>query len=463
MGFDTSYILNKKVPVELMSTNFENSNRMAVVVSEPKLLTLPTPDGTGQATHPSVVHIPKGFFGFKFWMGMTPYTNSLTEQENPCILASNDGITWAVPPGITNPIEPSPEGVAFNRDIEVVWDSYANRLRFYWGNSLGEGWFRDLSSSGVLSPKVQVIGNGADIPFGANQASVVKIASDKWVAFCQASGVNFGLGYTITRYTSNDGITWKRSGELITNMFAPLWHLGVTYTPEGFHFLISTHNPGAEKNSRELYYGFSVDGENVVFDSTPIVGRDNNYWFGQNVYKSHLIRWGIDKMRMYVSGMNSQNAWGIGYIDIKTNNPGLICNQFYGGIQPKTTTIFNDFAIRDTTVYLYSGKDAGTGGYVILPEFGTHQKKGLLVYSTLDQEITLQIRTNLKTTSMPLLNSDGTPMQIVIPANTKYMLIDESTIKALGMLVPASVTISVKATLSPTVGDLTVVMKSWKE
>ncbi|WP_293770639.1 hypothetical protein [uncultured Corynebacterium sp.] len=70
----------------------------------PQLVT-PTHDGSGQATHPSVVYDENGWNGYKYWMAMTPYPANNEAHEDPNILASNDGTTWVVPEGLTNPID----------------------------------------------------------------------------------------------------------------------------------------------------------------------------------------------------------------------------------------------------------------------------------------------------------------------------------------------------------------------
>lgn len=58
-----------------------------------------------QATHPSVLYFKNGWNGYKFWMGYTPYEYSNELLENPSVAASNDGVNWEVPTGLTNPLE----------------------------------------------------------------------------------------------------------------------------------------------------------------------------------------------------------------------------------------------------------------------------------------------------------------------------------------------------------------------
>jgi hypothetical protein len=78
----------------------------------PTLLSLQTSEGTGQACHPDVTYIDQGFgpAGWRYWMVCTPYAYGNFVHENPEIFVSHDGIHWAIPDGVKNPLIPSPEG-----------------------------------------------------------------------------------------------------------------------------------------------------------------------------------------------------------------------------------------------------------------------------------------------------------------------------------------------------------------
>ncbi|MQM28342.1 hypothetical protein [Glycomyces albidus] len=85
--------------------------------------TIPThvsPPG-GQTTHPSVLHIPGGWNGYRYWMAHTPYPGGNSAHEDPNIVASNDGVTWVVPRGLRNPIDNQP-GLPgpYNSDTELA-------------------------------------------------------------------------------------------------------------------------------------------------------------------------------------------------------------------------------------------------------------------------------------------------------------------------------------------------------
>lgn len=90
--------------------------------ASPEPLTLASHDGSGSATHPSVIHVPGGWGGYAYWMAMTPYPNGNERHEDPNILASQDGVTWVVPPGLTNPLDDQPGSPGpYNSDTHLAW------------------------------------------------------------------------------------------------------------------------------------------------------------------------------------------------------------------------------------------------------------------------------------------------------------------------------------------------------
>lgn len=64
--------------------------------------------------HPSVVHVPGGWGGYRYWLAFTPYRRANSAYENPCVVASNDCIHWVAPAG--NPVVAPPSGWAYLSD-----------------------------------------------------------------------------------------------------------------------------------------------------------------------------------------------------------------------------------------------------------------------------------------------------------------------------------------------------------
>lgn len=89
-----------------------------------------SPYSPGHILHPSLCHIKSGFAGYRFWLAYTPYPDSDSSYENPCIAASNDLVNWDYP--ATNPIIPDPGGSYYNSDCELYYDEPAGRLVMLW-------------------------------------------------------------------------------------------------------------------------------------------------------------------------------------------------------------------------------------------------------------------------------------------------------------------------------------------
>lgn len=98
---------------------------------------IPTPDGTGSATHPDVVdfkasHGLDSWNGYRYWMGVTPYYMSDPGQELPNIYASHDGFTWVTPPGLANPVYRAQNVRGTGSDTDLVYDPSTGRLCLFW-------------------------------------------------------------------------------------------------------------------------------------------------------------------------------------------------------------------------------------------------------------------------------------------------------------------------------------------
>lgn len=97
----------------------------------PTPCTIPTYDGSDETIHPGAWDFGRGqkWHGFRFWLANTPYPDNTEPLENPCIWASDDGHTWVVPPGLTNPIYdyPSPAGTHWS-DTDLYYDHTTDQL-----------------------------------------------------------------------------------------------------------------------------------------------------------------------------------------------------------------------------------------------------------------------------------------------------------------------------------------------
>ena len=88
-------------------------------------------ENDNSVVHPSVLYFENPWNGYKYWMAFTPYTNTDPKYENPSIAASNDGINWSIPYGVSNPIAKQPEN-GFNSDVHIFMDKNNEKMYCIW-------------------------------------------------------------------------------------------------------------------------------------------------------------------------------------------------------------------------------------------------------------------------------------------------------------------------------------------
>jgi hypothetical protein len=92
-------------------------------------VTVPVSMGT-QYTEPSVVYEPLGWNGYPYWMVIAPFDGSNPATENPEVFVSQNGTTWTVPPGGSNPLVPAPSGAPsnYNSDPYMTFNEDRSQL-----------------------------------------------------------------------------------------------------------------------------------------------------------------------------------------------------------------------------------------------------------------------------------------------------------------------------------------------
>ena len=277
-------------------------------------LTLPTHEGSGQATHPSVLYFENGWNGWKYWMAMTPYPASNEGDEDPNVLVSNDGWTWQVPEGLTNPIDdqlgkPNPHNsdtqlvMAPSGEMYLTWrmvdrpDGKTNRI------------FLVKSTDGAHWSEKEEIWTGE--PQFMSQALIW--TGGKWRLYGVANGG--GVPNRVIFYESSDLKTWS---EPTTVSFDPgltsgqrLWHIDVQLYNGEYIGLVHII-PGTVKQGN-LYLLRSQDGINWERSDTPIISHEESGY--PNLYKSALVPHGSGdnlNFELYYSGFSEGRAdWRI--------------------------------------------------------------------------------------------------------------------------------------------------------
>lgn len=277
-------------------------------------LVTPTFDGSGQGMHPGVIEFAAPWHGYKYWMSMTPYPNNNFYLEDPSILASNDGLNWQVPPGVTEPVATSVGIHTFDSDL--FYDSASDQIWLYWmdGGADGLHLWRKTSSNGVdwtvpqdllklpayqiLSPAVEKTPTGYAL-WSVNSGSLG----------CSATQT------TVELRTSMDGISW--TAPQTVNLNQPgyhVWHLDVTFVPsKNEYWAVYAAYPQASCGTTSLFLARSSDGINWTTYPNPLLTAGTGWDAGQ-IYRSSMIyEASTDALRVWYSARNTQHVWHTGY------------------------------------------------------------------------------------------------------------------------------------------------------
>ena len=275
--------------------------------------------------HPSIINIPEGFQGYKFWCAMTPYFGIVMQQpdymayENPHIFYSNDGVNWQQPTDV-NPID-TPISHIYNpywSDVNLVYDN--NKLYLYYrGNSLPPGFFGDKkihhravvvrsSSNGVdwTDRKLlysSAITKGIDAKSLIVSPAFVKNSESEWLCYDIVysttdnpipSGGNQSQAFLMRRKgNAPDGTFEDYSSDKVCSFVNRPW--GPDYDPwhidmvkyDNTYFLLVCAGAVGKSHGDALYLAYSKDGISFKVIETPLFDKDT--------YKSTIVPISFDK------------------------------------------------------------------------------------------------------------------------------------------------------------------------
>lgn len=277
-------------------------------------LRISTPDGSGQAVHPDVIHIPEGFAGYEYWFAFTPYPFGAAKLENPCVRASHDGLTWNLPPGAPDPVVPAPDGFGrHHADTELAyWD---NRLHLiFMTTTMGE-------ARSIFSVASTTDGRSWTRP-------CVLLADDWIVSPCLlANEGGWRLWYIQChareakprgRLLRRTGANLKSLGEAeLCRLEIPghtLWHIDIIETPSGYEGLATTFPHGADPTRTQLFHVASSDGLDFRLTSPrPLLAPSRFGWDNRFIYRSSFLLEN-GRYRIWYSAASWELRCGIGYL-----------------------------------------------------------------------------------------------------------------------------------------------------
>lgn len=207
-------------------------------------LAIPTPDGSGQATEPSIVNFETAWHGYQYWLVVGPYSHANQYEENPSILVSNDGMNWSVPPGVANPLEKPVEG-GHLEDSTLFYDQASDQLWIYYEEEPDDQpWFDDEAVERATTTLMRIT-SGDGIHWSAPQPlinapdyqlvmpAVTKLGNTYWLWTVNAGVKGCSATFTSMQYrTSSDGTHWSGPGTVsIIQPGYKIWHTSVKALP----------------------------------------------------------------------------------------------------------------------------------------------------------------------------------------------------------------------------------------
>lgn len=274
-------------------------------------LTIPTYDETGQLTHPDVYDAGQGntWNGHRYWMAMTPYANSDVSRENPSIVVSSDGVTWTVPAGLTNPIDPRPDAPGYNADTDLLL-AQDNKLYCYYMDNDGSTQNRILcksSADGVTWGDEVELFTAAFT--GAVSPAVIWDGSQYVMWYIDASATP----YTLYRRTSvSPDSDWSAASactiDILTVASRWIWHIDVVLDSGTYHAFVAASIIGT---SARLYYATSADGLTWSVRQDRLLTITKSGWDNMTIYRSTAVKTttGFD---IWYSATTSGGQWYVG-------------------------------------------------------------------------------------------------------------------------------------------------------
>jgi len=277
---------------------------------------IPTYDGSGQCTHPDVVYFPSGWHGYKYWMAMTPYPNGSDYYENPSIVVSNDGASWEVPPGLTNPIDPTPpEG--HNCDPDMIYNDDTDELWLYYVEKVNETSYlkRRTSSDGVHWNEEEEVLSGK-----ITSPAIVKVGSFYHMWYVE--GNCYSTSTTVKYRVSEDGLDWSSPQNV--NISQPdyiVWHLDVIHIPSKneYWMLFPGFPSGSNCANTVLFYAKSTDKMNWVTYNRIALNKGSG-WDGDQIYRSTFLYDSSSNLLKVWYSARGGTSWHIGYTQRNYND-----------------------------------------------------------------------------------------------------------------------------------------------
>jgi hypothetical protein len=284
--------------------------------------------GVNEVVHPDVVYIANGWNGYKYWMVFTPYPGSDDTLENPSIVASNDNVTWVVPPGLTNPIDSYASTVDdYYSDPDLILSPDQLTMSVIWrrhSNAYEKLYLRTSTNGINWGTRTEIISSDATDETVISPAVVYN--GSQYLLWT----VDNKVSPRVIRLRTANSLSGPWSSSTPTNIVpftyaspnTETWHINVTKVGTEY-WMITNDSVIGSSNGLNLLLGKSTDGIHWTFGThVLLVRRDNSSYWDQNLYRASMIPVSDGQqlgLRIWFSvmrkGTSTTVPWRIGYTE----------------------------------------------------------------------------------------------------------------------------------------------------
>lgn len=265
--------------------------------------------GNSENIHPKVLYFDRGWNGHKWWMAYTPYPHGSIADENPCIAVSDDGINWAAPEGLENPLATAPRG-GYQSDTHLVYEPVHDVLEcWYRTYNIKENssiLYSRTSTDGVHWTEAENVSNAVNSVHKDCLSPAVSVVDGHYLMAYMYWG---GL-FTVRAQSPVPAVDWGTPREIkipYPKAGMSIWHQDMVVDEETRTALVAANCPeaGHNNNSADLYlFSFNIDtGEATVPELLIARGTDPDDIDYKAVYRSSIVLM-PEQMLVYFSSID---------------------------------------------------------------------------------------------------------------------------------------------------------------
>lgn len=220
-----------------------------------------------EVVHPSVVNCGVAWNGYKYWMAITPYANTNDNYENPSIYASNDGVEWITPFGLTNPVVPFPGGTYYNADTNLFFEN--GKLYLTWVEVVDSININMIESNDGITwtNKTTITTQDVDAIYNSIP-SIIKVDGVYYLYYYANTNP------VIIRRKSSITINGQYTDPVNVHFVIPdldIYHFTVRTYNEKIYLIANSTTINSKTYGNSIYMGESTDGIHFSVDKNPLI------------------------------------------------------------------------------------------------------------------------------------------------------------------------------------------------